>query len=197
MRDLKNLLNLLLGFIPWLLFLFFSGHTLAGLERALLVSLAASLAFGFNDLRRGFILQWGSLVFFLACVVLVNMLKVVWVARNMDILANSYLAGLIWLTVLAGRPFALQYARRDLPMELRDDPEMIRGCRSITIVWGALLTFSVAVTVFKRIAPAALPARVYFDISLLTVFGGAAYTAIFKRRKRMEREMREAGGRIA
>lgn len=33
MRDLRDLGVLLLGFMPWLLFLLISGHTLASLER--------------------------------------------------------------------------------------------------------------------------------------------------------------------
>jgi len=188
MRDLKDLLILLLGFIPWLLFLFLAGHSMTSLERALLISLAASLVFGFRDLRHGFILQWGSLLFFLSCFILVNILKNTWVARHMDILANSFLAGLVWLTVLVGKPFALQYARKDLPREKWNDPNFIRGCRSITVVWGALMTFSVCVSVFKRISPVSPPDWVYFDITLLTMLAGVTYTTIFKRQKRLQRE---------
>lgn len=188
MRDLKDLLSLLLGFIPWLLFMFIAGHTLAGLERAILVCLAASLVFGFKDLRSGFILQWGSLLFFLSCGIFVNILHNIWVARHMDLLANSFLAGIVWLTVVADKPFALQYARRDLPPEKWNDPDFIRGCRSITVVWGALMTFSVCVSIFKRVSPVVLPGPVYFDISLLTICSGLVYTTLFKRRKRLQRE---------
>ncbi len=149
-RDLRELATLLLGFMPCLLFLFLSGHTLTSLERAIIVCLIASLTFGFIDLRRGFILQCGTLLFFFSCLFLVNVLKVIWVAKQMDILANSFLACLIWLTVVVGKPFALQYARRDLPKEQWNDVNLIRGCRFITVVWGALMTFAVCVSVFKR-----------------------------------------------
>ena len=39
MHDLKELGVLLLGFVPWLLFLFLSGHTLESLEISILASL--------------------------------------------------------------------------------------------------------------------------------------------------------------
>ena len=122
MRDLRDLCVLLLGFMPWLLFLLISGHTLASLERAVVICLAASLTFGFVELRRGYILQWGTLIFFLACLVMVNLLNVVWGATHMDLLANSALALVMWLTLAVGRPFALQYARSELPKERWDAP---------------------------------------------------------------------------
>ncbi|MEI7983928.1 MAG: hypothetical protein WCI71_19940 [Bacteroidota bacterium] len=113
--DLKELGGLILGFLPWLLFLFLSGHTLASLERATVISLIACLAFGFRELKRGFILAWGTLLFFSMCVIMVNLLHVIWVARYMDLLSNAALACVMWLTLLVGKPFVLQYARRDLP----------------------------------------------------------------------------------
>lgn len=44
----------------------------------------------FLQLILGFILQWGSFIFFAACAILVNGLKIIWAAENMDILANSF-----------------------------------------------------------------------------------------------------------
>ena len=86
MKEIRELPAFLLGFAPWILFLALSGPTLPALERAILVCLAASVTLGFGELRRGYILQWGTLVFFAACAVLVNVFKVVWVARNMEIM---------------------------------------------------------------------------------------------------------------
>ena len=81
--------------MPWLLFLFVAGHTLAGLERAIWLCFFASLVFGFDELRRGFILQWGSLFFFGACLVLVNWQQNIWVATHMTLIANSALTAIM------------------------------------------------------------------------------------------------------
>jgi hypothetical protein len=107
MRDLKDLVTLVLGFMPWLLFLFLAGHTLASLEIAILISVGASLVFGFGELRRGYILQWGTLTFFVAAAVLVNAMKVIWVATHMDLIANGAIASIMWLSIAVGQPFAL------------------------------------------------------------------------------------------
>ena len=72
MKELKELVKFLLGFMPWLLFLFLSGSTLASLERSIIVSLLASVIFNFGELRKGFILQWGTLLFFSVCAIAVN-----------------------------------------------------------------------------------------------------------------------------
>lgn len=62
--DFKALGLLMLGFFPWMLFLFLSGHTMLSLKIAVVVSLAAPVALGFGDLKRGFILSWGACIFF-------------------------------------------------------------------------------------------------------------------------------------
>lgn len=193
MRDLKELGVLLLGFIPWLFLLLLSGHTLVSLERAVIVSLFASLTFGFGQLRRGYILQWGTVIFFCFCVVFVNFFKVVWVAEYMDLLANTALAGTMWLTILVGKPFALQYAREDTPKERWDDPQLIQACRFISLVWAWLLTLSVGLSVLRHSSIINLPAWVYFDASLCIILGGNVYTILFKKYKRYKRQQRERG----
>jgi len=194
MQDLKELGRLLLGFVPWLLFLFLGGHSLESLEMAAVIGLVASLTFGFSELRGGFILQWGTLVFFSSCVLFVNGLHVGWVAMHMDILANVALASIIWLTLIAGRPFALQYARRSLPPELWNDPAIIRSCRLITLVWALLMTVAVGVSVYRRTGAPQAGDGVYFVISLCLIAGGVVFTTAFKRHKRIERERQARAG---
>jgi hypothetical protein len=192
MRDLKELGVLLLGFFPWLIFLFFSGHTLTSLERAIIISLFASLTFGFAELRRGYILQWGTLFFFCFCAVSVNLFKVIWVAENMDLLANAALAGTMWITILVGKPFALQYAQRDVPKERWSDPKFIQGCRLITLVWACLMSLAAGLSVLRRSSIFNLPGWVYFDASLCIILIGLTFTTLFKRQKRLQREQEGA-----
>jgi len=192
MSNLKELGVLLLGFVPWMIFLFFSGHTLTSLERAIIVSLFASLVFGFGELRRGYILQWGTLFFFCFCFVLVNLFKVVWVANNMDLLANTALAGTMWLTILVGKPFALQYAKRDVPEERWNDPKFIQGCRLITMVWACLMSLAAGLSVLRRSSMINLPGWVFFDASLCIIIAGLTFTMLFKRQKRLEHEHERA-----
>jgi len=197
MSDLKQLGVLLLGFIPWMLFLLLSGHSLTSLEHAIIVSLIASLALGFGDLKRGYILTWGTLLFFCFCAVSVNLLGVLWVVAYMDLLSNAVLAGIMWLTILVGKPFALQYARRDVPREQWNDPKFIQGCRFITLVWAWLMTVAAGLSVFRRSSIVNLPGWVYFDASLCIILTGLTVTTLFKRKKRLQREKEEAKNQSA
>ncbi|MCK9204949.1 MAG: hypothetical protein M0P58_11020 [Bacteroidales bacterium] len=186
--DLKELGLLTLGFLPWLLFLFLSGNTMSSLKIAVIISLVASVTLGFGDLKHGFILQWGTCVFFLFCLIAVDFLNNVWVAREMDLLSNVALTTIMWFSVLIGKPFALQYARRGLPKEQWDDKNFIRGCRFITVVWACLMTFAVLISILKRTTWLPFTKGTYFDITILNIVAGLAFTTIFKRKKRLLRE---------
>ena len=187
MKELKELAKFLLGFMPWLLFLFLSGHTLVSLERSILISLLASVLFSLKELRKGFILQWGTLFFFIACTLTVNFLRLMFVVKNMAIISNGFFACLIWGTILIGKPFTLQYAKVDLPKEQWDDPALIRSCRFIAIVWALLLTFSALVSYFRILNPTFLPDWVYFDITIGIILGGSIFTSLYKKYKRNQR----------
>ena len=83
---MKDSLKILLGFLPWILFGILAGPSLTRLEAALAVSLAATLALGLKQLRQGFFLTWGSLLFFFLSFILVAFLKNLWVVEHMDLL---------------------------------------------------------------------------------------------------------------
>ena len=186
MKELKELIKFLVGFTPWLLFLFLSGHTLASLERSIIISLLASLIFSFRELRKGFILQWGTLLFFIACVITINFMNLIFVAKNIAIICNGFLASLIWVTIFIGKPFTLQYARADLPKERWSDPALISSCQFIAIIWALLLTFSALIACFRILKPALYPEWVYFDISIFIILGGSIFTSVYKKHKRSQ-----------
>jgi len=48
-----KLLQLLLGFIPLILFVIFAGLSVANLPVAIIISLVATIGLGYKDLRRG------------------------------------------------------------------------------------------------------------------------------------------------
>jgi carotenoid cleavage dioxygenase len=186
--DLKELGQLMLGFLPWMLFLFIAGHTMTSLKIAIIISFVTAVTLGFGDLKRGFILQWGTVIFFLICLILVNLLDNVWMATEMDLVSNTALASIMWFTVVIGKPFALQYAKRGLPKERWSDVNFIRGCMFITVVWACLMTFAVLISVTRRTNWLPFPNWVYFDLTLLNIVAGLTFTTIFKRKKRLARK---------
>jgi hypothetical protein len=188
MRDLKELCLFMLSFIPWLLFMVLPADSLGTLKFSIAVCFAASLAIGFGDLKKGMILAWGTLLFFIACILLVNVFNIVWVAENMAALANGVFAAIVWVSILIGCPFALQYARQEVPREQWDDPHLVSGGLHISLFWGVMMTISALIAAVEKME--GTPSSFNFTLSLLMIGIGAGYTTLFKRKKRIEREQR-------
>ncbi len=145
---MKSILSIARGFLPWILFAVLAGPTLSRLSLSLEVAFGASIVFGFRELRKGFILIWGSLIFFGVCIVAVALLKNIWFAENMSILANGALAVITWTSIAVGKPFVLQYAHEKASPDQWDTPLFHRICRDISTIWGLIFTISAILNIF-------------------------------------------------
>jgi carotenoid cleavage dioxygenase len=123
----------------------------------------------------------------MACAITVNFSHSMFVAQNMGIISNGFLACLIWGTIFVGKPFTLQYAMADLPREQWSDPALVKSCRFIAVIWAALLSFSAFVAYFKVLNPALYPEWIYFLISMGVMLGGTVFTSAYKKYKRNQR----------
>jgi len=146
---MKELWGILLGFFPWILFGIIAGPPLARLETALAISLAAVPVLGYRQLRQGFFLTWGSLLFFCLSFILVAVLKNLWVVENMDLLARATLAAIAWASIMTGYPFALQYARQNVPPEYWHTPGFIHAGYLISIVWGIIFLIALGASLSR------------------------------------------------
>jgi carotenoid cleavage dioxygenase len=146
---MKQIFSILLGFLPWIVFGIVSGPSLFRLNAAVIASLALLLIMGFKQLAKGFVLTWGSLLFFSVTLVMVVLLKNRWFIANLDILAHGTLAAIAWLSILVGKPFVLQYAMQSVPPERQGSPVFYRVCRNLTAIWGAVFLLSTAMSVAK------------------------------------------------
>ncbi|MCX5678680.1 MAG: hypothetical protein NTY76_06190 [Candidatus Omnitrophica bacterium] len=186
-EELLYIVKFIIGFLPWILLLILPTNSWGQLQRAVAICLVISVIFAWKELRKGFILQWASVLFFLFCTISFYGFKWVWLAYHMAIISNGFLTGVIFFTVLIGKPFTLQYARAELPKEQWYNEDMIRGCQFIAIFWGVLLSIPTAFNVFRLFYPVALPGYVYSYLSPLCIIIGVSYTTFYKRQKRKER----------
>jgi hypothetical protein len=146
---MKQLISILLGFLPWIVFGVVSGPSLWRLNAAIIAALALVPVMGYKQLARGFILTWGSLLFFGVLLVTVVLDRNLWVINHLDILAQGTLAAIAWLSIFLGKPFVLQYARETVPPERQADPVFYSTCRTLTVVWGMIFLISTAMSTGK------------------------------------------------
>jgi len=187
-NELLDIAKFILGFLPWILFLLLPTDSWDLLRRTVAICLAISVIFAWKELRKGLILQWASIMFFLFCTISFYGFRWVWLAKHMGIISNGFLTCVIWFTVLIGKPFTLQYARADLPREQWYDEGMIHGCRFIAIFWGALLFVPTAFNAFRLFCPIALPNYFYSYLNPFCIIIGVSYTTFYKHNKRKQRE---------
>ena len=146
---MKQLFSILLGFLPWIVFGAVSGPSLWRLNAAIIVALALVLVMGYKQLAKGFILTWGSLLFFGVNLVMVVLCRNLWVINNLDILSQGTLAAIAWLSIFMGKPFVLQYARETVPPERQAAPVFYPTCRTLTAIWGLVFLIATGMSAAK------------------------------------------------
>ncbi len=146
---MKEILSILLGFLPWIAFGVIAGPSRRRLQAAIIVALALVPAMGYRQLAKGFILSWGSLLFFGGNLLMVVLLGNLWVINNLDILSHGTLAAIAWVSIFLGRPFVLQYARETVPPERQASPLFYRTCRTLSMTWGVVFLIATGMSVAK------------------------------------------------
>ena len=146
---MKQIISILLGFMPWIVFAAVSGPSLFRLNAAIIAALVLVLFMGFKQLAKGFILTWGSLIFFAVILVMVVLLRNLWFIRNLEILSQGTLAAIAWLSICLGKPFVLQYALETVPPERQASPVFYSICRNLTVIWGVVFILSTGMSLLK------------------------------------------------
>lgn len=146
--------QVLIGFIPWIVFWVLSGPGLwTPAVLGALLSAAGLVAWRWRAHRDVKTMEVISLGYFLAHA-LVTLAFGLPIFKDYGPVLNSLvLAGMAWGTLLAGSPFTYQYAREDWPRELWGDPLFRLTNQIITAVWGAIFLINSGLGALSLIQP--------------------------------------------
>jgi carotenoid cleavage dioxygenase len=139
---MKKLLqnSILGGFIPWI---FFSLVYQPSSPTMILVSSIGSIILmgllNFKEIQKGFVLPWGSLLFFAFSALNGAFGFWVWGETYAYLLVNSALAAIVLLSMVLGKPFTLQYAREQVDKSKWNHPIFIKINWILTGIWALLL----------------------------------------------------------
>ena len=131
--------SLFSAFIPWIFFSVFYGSTPDAMGFASITALILMILLNFDELRKGFVLPWGSIIIFIFFALNDQWFFIPWAADHLRMLMNVSLAALIWLSMLILKPFSMQYARREVDSRYWHSRGFVKTNWMITLVWGLLL----------------------------------------------------------
>lgn len=160
--------TILKNFLPWILYFVLIGHTQEQLTTAIIVAAISSIILERKELKKGFILSWGTCIFFIFMLITVVLFKNNWVAMHAWIFSNGTLALIAWVSILLRRPFTMQYAKEKISKDKWQHPLFIKINYILTTVWGICFCLSTALHVLK----------IYYPLMSVWVYETVAYAPI-------------------
>lgn len=141
-------LGVVVGFIPWIVFsTLYSSNSTAIIE-ACLSAIVISMIVSHRELRKGFIFPWGSLICFMALAINGYFNISEWLINHPNIPLNCTIPLIIWVSLVIGKPFTLQYAKEQVPPEKWNSPLFIKINNILTVMWGVCLSIAAVPSLF-------------------------------------------------
>lgn len=141
--------NIIRSFLPWILYFAISGNTQLQLDIAIIVAATTSIIFELNELKKGFILSWGTLIFFIFMFITVVLFKNQWLAKHAWFFSNSALALIAWISILVRRPFTIQYAKEQVSEDKWQHPLFIKINYILSSIWGLIFLINLGVNIIQ------------------------------------------------
>lgn len=178
-------LQLLIGFLPWIVFYFLPLHTANQCTFSLSALLLLIIITGYRDLRHKFLLPWCTFIFFLSVFIAIVIFNLLWLRSYLGILSHSVLVILAFGSLAIGKPFTIQYARLQVAPDKWHNPVFIFISQVITFVWGMSFLVSLGINVWLKLYPDS-PLWVRFLANAATL-SAIIFTVWFPKRYRKKR----------
>jgi len=147
------MLDLLKGFLPWIVYFVLASHSQEKLAIATIAACFVFMIFEVNYLYKGFILSWGTFLFFLFMLIFNVILRIQWIAEHAWVISNGSLAVLAWFSLMIGSPFTAQYAREQVDKQYWNSIVFIRINQYLTAIWGSIFLFCALLDLLKIYLP--------------------------------------------
>ena len=129
-------MNILLTFIPWILFWSFLSAKF--LVTSIVAGFIATVIVILIDVFRGKktkILQLGTLFFFAGILAILFISQSFWIMKWISIIGKVVLALIVLISILIKSPFTLQYSKETAPKERWEEPMFIHANYVISWAW--------------------------------------------------------------
>jgi len=130
------------SFFSWILYFAIISFNPAYFNAAIIVVLAVTIILSWSTLKKGFIVSWGTLIFFVFLFFSVIIFKNDWIKQHAWIFSSGTLVLIAWVSIVIRKPFTIQYAKQKVERELWQNPVFIRINYILTAVWGLVFLFN-------------------------------------------------------
>jgi hypothetical protein len=154
-------LNSLSTFLPWI-----SYGILSSIYPPLALPAGMiGFLFSYPNLRKKIILEWGSLLFFIALALNYYIFQNQWLFQHFSLLMSFFFAATAGISLLIGRPFTMQYAKLQVDPKFWNNPLFLRINLIMTGALGGLFLGTALVNVYRYYHPAVLNSWLIWSIS--------------------------------
>lgn len=145
--------DIIQSFLPWILYFALVGQTQQQLDTAVITAAITAIFFELKGLKKGFILSWGTLAFFIFMLITVVIMKNAWIAQYSWIFSNGALALIAWISILVRQPFTIQYAKEQVSADKWQHPIFLKINYLLTMVWGVIFLIHIFLHIIKIYYP--------------------------------------------
>jgi len=142
---------MLISFMPW--FLFWILALQARIESAAIVGFLTAVAIVIKNRRQGRSiksLQIGTLVFFVLLGISVSIFGKEILAHNIDLIGNSAILIIVFVTIVIGRPFSLEFMRERVEKRFWGDRGFLRANYFISWLWFTTLLVNLSLVAARH-----------------------------------------------
>lgn len=140
-------------FMPWILFYIFMGPTHDQLTIAIIIACITFILFEKESLKQGFVLSWGSAIFFMWLAIIVIIFKSDWIVKNVNIISNASLSLIALISILIHKPFTIQYAKKEVAEDKWQHPLFIRINYLLTSFWSLMFLICLGISIIRSAYP--------------------------------------------
>ncbi len=129
-------MGMFVGLAPWILYwVLVSNNTFEEAAVAALIAAVVLTGWGMTHGKQPYLLDWGTLVWFAALVIIAFSTDDQFMADWSYALSNFALAAIVLVSILVGEPFTRAYAKEGVPQEHWDSPLFLKSTTLIAWVW--------------------------------------------------------------
>lgn len=123
------------GFIPWVVFSIYEGQKSSNMTKASLIAAIVTLVISRKDIKKLFVLPIATLTFFILLWLNNTYINLPWLDNNASLIINLGLPIIIFISIIIGQPFTMQYAKEEVDQAYWKRPMFIRINYVLSIMW--------------------------------------------------------------